>query len=186
MQSSLPQRQQMNLYFDKQHLNHQQPTEQPIMNIKLTAVVQSVDPDSQIYTLTAMLHRSDSAGDRILTEEALYQHARPDLHPNGTHYEMELDDGTVIILDIPKPSIIHAIKAEDGRYFVCYPNKVETEAEAQRIFRIWALGSVASLRAECDKLIPNFDVDKTSATDFARVMEDDYGLILKALYEFRT
>lgn len=154
--------------------------------MKLELIASIYHAASHSYTfLCVTLHRSDSPSDRILTEDKLYHLAGPGLHPDGTHYEMELNNETVTNLGIPQPSVIHDIQAEDGRYFVCYPNKVETEEDAHRIFLIWAIGTVASMHEGRDVLVPNFD-PHISLEDFSRIMMASYGVNLAAFHEERV
>ena len=120
------------------------------------------------------LHISHNPNERRVSEFALYCHAGPDLYPTSVHYEMEITDKTVEILGIPKP-FIHAVKSDDGKYFICYPNKMETEDEAERIFRIWALGTIASMIAERDVLLPHFN-PSISVEDFSKIMMEEYGV----------
>ena len=153
------------------------------MKTKMTAVI--YHPATLTHTaLVITLHQSDSPNDRILSEDKLYRNASPELHPDGIHYEMEISEASVRSLGIPQPSVIHAIQAEDDRYFVCYPNKVETEEDAERIFRIWALGTVASMHEGRDVLVPNFD-PHMSADKFSEIMGAPYGVtIVELLSEF--
>lgn len=131
--------------------------------------------------ISVTLRVGQTPNDRRVSESALYCHAKPKLYPNGVHYEMEINDDTVARLGIPKP-FIHAIKAEDGKYFICYPHKMETEDEAERIFRIWSLGTVASMIQQEDVLTPNFNLS-TSVKDFSEIMREKYGVWMRSFEE---
>jgi hypothetical protein len=145
------------------------------MKVKLTAIV--TIPRCHPYELTVTLHESHTTNDRLVSGNALYRHARSDLYPDGTHFEMELSNDTVSTLAIPKPSIIHAVLGENGKYFVCYPNKIETQGAAEDIFKIWATGSVASLDEEKDLLRQHFNPE-ISTEGFLKIMKIRYGVTL--------
>lgn len=145
----------------------------------VSTVVQ--DEALNLVTLSVSLRVSQTPDDRKISEEALYRHAKPELYPDGVHYEMYINGKTVATLGIPKP-FIHAIKAKDGKYFICYPHKMETEDEAERIFRIWSLGTVASMIQQEDVLTPNFNLS-TSVKDFSEIMREKYGVWMRSFEE---
>jgi len=154
--------------------NNQTPTTSTDMKTQFAISIKS-DHTGNVTTLGVILHTSLTIDDRQISESALYRYARADLYPDRVHHEMELTKETVKLLVLPRPSIIHAVLGQNGRYFICYPNKMETEDEAERIFRIWALGTTASMIMVQDVLLQYF-TPGISAEDFADIMGEKYGL----------
>ncbi len=144
------------------------------MTIKFRALIGGPEESRVLTPVKVTLHFSDNPAGRKVSEEKLYRHAGTGLHPDGDHHEMELSDETVKMFQVPNP-IIHAVQAEDGRFFVCYPNKVETEDEAGRIFCIWALGTVVSMMRQEDVLRRHFNPNM-SFENFAQIILEEYGV----------
>jgi hypothetical protein len=127
------------------------------------------------FTFSVLVHAHTNPEDFHLDPVAFYTKWGKTI-PQLPHHEIEIKEPPPEFFD-GKGLHVHHSRKNPGYLFVCYPQRIASEADALRIFRTWCLGSVATLAEKVD-LNTIFAECRNDAARMEQVLSERYNIAI--------